>query len=911
MQNTNHTFTPKPDEQVHLTDYLNVIKRRKWIVIIFFLTVVGIVTIKSYKTTPVYKATTKIMIERNAPSLVNEKIAPHQSWFDDFLQTQYNLLRSRSLTRNVIEDLQLRKYRLSKWKDKKPGYLTLALNGVRNYTAFVVDKIKSLFSSSGAKPQEVPSRPPKTKRKSNLLNKDPVVNWYLFNLEIVPIVGSRLVNISFKDESPEMTALIANRHALTFIKRNADLQRSTSQEALNWLKTQLQEQKARVEASERAIYEYTKSKNIISLEERQNIVSQKLLELNSTLTRAKSDRITKEATYDQLKAFTTKNEDLFSLPEIKRDAAIQNLRNQLVQLKSRRLELATTYGPKHPKMKEINSSIKKLEEEIGIELHRLRKVIKAELDRAITLEKSIQRALNAQKQAALSLNEKAIDYDMLQREAQTNRNIYDILLKQAKEISLTNDMETSNIRIVDEAEIPSSPFEPNILKNIFLAVILGLFMGMGLAFFTEYMDSNVKTTADITRLGIPVLGTMPYDKSLGRGKTDTFLLPDGSLDKQKKHPVANYHYYSNYFPTTISLIQKGVPSQVLMVESATAGEGKTTVLAKAAVNLAKAGLRVAMIDADFERPSLHNLFGFENDGGLQNTMKRMITKQIHYGNLTEYSMDDLFFLIDLKKQSGQLIATNNSQEMTAVFKNGHLLHIKSKDSPLASRLGTMLLHGGFIKESQLQEALERNQRTGQPLGYILINSGYLNRDKLQGPLKLQMEENLQKLFSWKQGTFVFSTDNTETYQDERIYFDEDYNPIIRRLGRLTGNRLLENEIFSYFRSTQESNLSFLPAGRASTTIYGPIHFMLLGKFLDIIKRRFDVVLIDAPPVLASANAVALSSLADGVIFVVKSGHLSVKAINEATTSLKEANVNIVGTVLNQVKVKKGYDHYYK
>jgi hypothetical protein len=249
--------------------------------------------------------------------------------------------------------------------------------------------------------------------------------------------------------------------------------------------------------------------------------------------------------------------------------------------------------------------------------------------------------------------------------------------------------------------------------------------------------------------------------------------------------------------------------------------------------------------------------------------------------------------------------------MCYVFENGRLFHLQSPDFPFANRLGAMLLRGGFITEGQLKDALERNKRTGQPLGYILINAGYVNQDRLKGPLKFQMEEHLLKLFSWKQGTFVFESGNVvETYVDEKLYFKEDYTPTINSLGHIAGSCLLESTVLSNVKSLNGSNLSLLPAGIEHTKPEGPLNFTLFARFLDILKQHFDVVLVDAPPLLeAIGDTRSFLSLVDGVVFVIKSGHVSVKLAHEATTYIKESKTKIIGAILNQVKTDNTYYRY--
>ena len=323
------------------------------------------------------------------------------------------------------------------------------------------------------------------------------------------------------------------------------------------------------------------------------------------------------------------------------------------------------------------------------------------------------------------------------------------------------------------------------------------------------------------------------------------------------------------------------------------------------MDLSNAGFRVLMIETDHHRPTLLNLFGFgedEADGGLISAMEDVLSNTIHAGGLSDYSVDDLFFLIALKKQNGQLCVTENSQEMMIRFENGCPIHIQSENSPLTNRLGATLLRGGFITEEQLEDALDRHKRTGKPLGYILVNAGYIAQNQLRGPLKLHMEENLQKLFSWKSGTFLFKPEAIEKYEDERICFAEDYSPIIDHLGHMAGNCLLERAALSYVQTGIQSNLSILPTGSGlpgSIRLYGKVYLMILEKFLDILKQRYDLIFMDAPPLLEMGGATGLATLADGVVMVTKAGHLSVKVLNEATANLRETKANILGVILNQ------------
>lgn len=829
--------TPIFPNQVHLIDYLNIIRKRKWVAIFFLLGVICMVTIASLLTTPVYKATVQLIIEEQASFMKGMTDIAHTDIRDmEYAQTQHNILTSRSLAKNVIENLKLIKD-LTKIPTVLSGTSSVSLNAQETQMSRMVD-------------------------------------WYLNHLEIVPILGTHLVNVGFLSSSPEMAARVANAHARTFIERSMQEQRLFSQVALDWLKEQIQSQKIKVEKSQQAINEYK---------------------------------------YEKLGALSIEDESIFSLPEIKESVVIQEFYKKLTELKTRKSEMVNKYGPKHPRMIEIDSSIKQLDQGIVDEVQTIRRKIKAELEQIIALEKNIQRIQGVQQQESVLREEKTINYNMLNIASESNRDIYDVLLKHANEISLTGNIQRNNIRIVDEAEVPFLPVKPRIFLNILLSIILGSTFGIGFCFFLEYMDRKIRTPDDVMkRLGLSVIGMIPYDKGLKTNKMSSLAWGEPYEKQRRDEDISAQFQYcdiSDRLIAKLPFIHSGMSGQSFVVESTTSGEGKTTVLAKMAISLSRGGFRVVMVDADLQQPSLHHLFGIKNGNGagLMNVMNRMLSHEIREGTLNACSIDDLFYLIALRKQSGRLFITSDSQSMTAVFVNGRLLNIQNRDNQFANRLGTMLLRGGFITDEQLKDALDRNQRTGLPLGYILINSGYVNHDQLRGPLKLQKEEYLQKLFSWKQGSFTFELCGVEAYEDKMIYYEDDCSPIINRLGQISGSRLLEREMLSYVKHINGTNLSILPAGEGGLNFNSPACFALFSKFLSLLRQRFDVILVDTPPILNAGNtATTLLSLVDGVIYVIKAGHVSLDLINKAIGTIKESKSKIVGTVLNQVKAENSY-----
>lgn len=873
-------------QEAHLSDYLEILNRRKWIAILLFIVIVGGVTAFSLLATPQYEATVKLLLG-GQPTLANP-LGENSGRLPErtlYYKTQVDMLSNRTLARKVIGDLSLE-------------------------DIFSQEPKRRILMAFAAIKQPKNENPTKTASDTQTDSKrepsSKAIDRYLKHLSVSPIQDSSLVNVIFTGPDPELITQIVNRHAQAAIESAVRQHQSHAQEALDWLKAQIEEQKNEVESSQRAIHDFKKKHNVLSLEDTQIIFSQEIQELNSALTRAKSERITKQAAYLQLRQISKNHQNVMLMPEISNYSVIQNLRNQLIDLKSQKFEMGTKYGPKHPKMQELDNGIRQIENEIDLEVKRLETTIKAELDRATAIERSIIQSLNEQKQIAMNLGERAIDYEVLKQKAESSQDIYDFLLKQSEEIGLSSAIRSSNMRLVDKAEVPIDPVTPKVVLNVLIAVFLGLFTGTGCAFFFEYLDNTVKTPMDVAvRLGLPVLGMIPFQKSLQGKKATTPLIAEETNPTKDRISLPIYHI-SNRLPDELRSPAEGLFGKVLIVESVTMNEGKTTVITRIASNLTEAGLRVLLVDCDFQRPSLHKLFEVSNGGGLGRSIDRIMSQDLANGSLDQFSMDDLFFLVGLKKKSGHLMVKNEGQAFVAHFHNGVLVHIQNQKNPENSRIGTMLLNGGFISKNQLDDSLARHRRTGQPLGYILVNAGYISREKLRGPLRLQIEEYIQKLFSWKNGTFSFKPGIIHIYENEKIFFEEDYTPIIHNLGRIENSQFIEKELFSHITALEKEDLYLLPAG-TSHKLIGSLNQVLMKKIFEKLRQRFDVVLIDTPPLDAASGIESIFQLADGIVLVIKAGHLSVKILNGAINHLPQEK--IIGTVLNEAKFDR-QPYYY-
>jgi succinoglycan biosynthesis transport protein ExoP len=874
-------------QRAYLQDYLEILARRKWIFISIFISIVGIVALVSVFISSRYEAVVRILIGMQ-PTLMNPvgENSVHDPERGLYFQTQVNLLASRSLAIKVIGDIGLDKVS------------TMAASSQSSMSFAVVKQSQQSNASKWGNAES---------RNKEYLPNGKLLKWYLKHLKVTPIKDSCLVDISFRGTNPVLITQIINKHANAAIEYAVQQHQNQAKEAHDWLRKQIDDQKKVVENTQMEIYKFKKKYNVLTIEDQQTNFSKDFQELNNSFSRAKSERISKEAAYRQLLNIAKHKKDVLLIPEIANYSIVQNMRNQLADLMYKKIEMNSKYGPKHPKMKEINDGIQQLKNQIATEIDRLEMAMAADVDRAKAIENSIAAVLNKQKEIALSMREKSIEYEVLKQQADSAKEIYDFLLKQSEQLGLSSVISSSNMRIVDSAEIPLDPVSPKIYLNILIAVFLSLFIGTGLTFLVDYLDNTVKTIDDITnRLGLPILGLIPYQRVRHQKNGVTSFLKSLTGQKEKKSENNTLYHIASRLPEKLRSRTDGFYGRVLVVESITEGEGKSCVATRIASNLAESGQRVLLVDCDFHCPSLNELCNLSKDVlGLGHFIDLILSYKLSEGTLSEYSVDDLFFFIGLKRLSGHLMIKQEDQTFIAHFQHGVLLHIQHQNNPENNRIGTMLLNAGFINKTQLEDALNRHRRTGQPLGYILVNTGCIGRDKLRGPLRLQNEEYIQKIFSWKSGEFQFKHGMIRIYENEKIFFEEDYSALINNLGRIDISNFFEKELFSHIAQYNSDNLYLLLVGKSDKPI-SPFSPVVMEKVFEKLRLNFDVILVDAIPINETSGIQSTFSFADGIILVVKSGHLKLKTLKNGINQLPYEK--IIGTVLNQAKFKTEDDY---
>jgi capsular exopolysaccharide synthesis family protein len=435
------------------------------------------------------------------------------------------------------------------------------------------------------------------------------ISSFLNRVNVTPVRNSRLVEVSFRSQDPAIAAKVANGIANTYIDQNLEFRLGASRDASAWLGQQLEEQRRQVESAETALQQYREQNDALSVEDRQNIVVQKLADLNSAVTKAKTDRLLKESMYRQLAAIEKNSSAVDTFPAILANQFIQQQKAELASLQRQQAQLGEKLGDRHPEMLRIQSAIQSSQMKLEGEIAKVVQGVRTEYQAAQAQEQSLTSALEAQKGEALSMNRKAIDFGVLERDVESSKQIYQSLLQRAKETGVSGALKTSNIRVVDAADVSTDPVSPRRMLNLLIGLLAGAVCGVGVAFFFEYMDNRIKTPEELQHLGLPSIGLIP--KLTGPHSGDP-LINNGV--------PANFSEAFRGLRTNVmfSFAEEGARS--IVVTSTGPGEGKTTVATNLALGMAMAGQRVLLIDADMRRPRVHEALRMEREPGLSNLL---------------------------------------------------------------------------------------------------------------------------------------------------------------------------------------------------------------------------------------------------------------------------------------------------
>jgi polysaccharide biosynthesis transport protein len=681
----------RPKFQDQFFKYLGLALKHRWLILACCLSGLFIGLLVTFTATPIYRATASIKIDLEAARVVKLDTVQAQEGIGDpdaqrFYQTQYELLRSRSLAERVASNLDLHD---DGFANPRPSSSWGKL-------------LRMIFPEKSGAKLDLAQR------------KAAVASLIQGGLSVVQAPNSSIVRISFDYPDPVWAQTIANAVADGFTNFNLERRYGSSAYARQFLEKKLAELKVKLEDAEKALVAYAEKEQIITSKskDQQPLADSDLVSLNNALQQVRTDRIRAQEQWEQ--ASQTKD---FVLPQVLSDKSIQALREKRALLVSDYQEKLAMFKPDYPDMRRLKAQIAQFDAEIERAGNVIKGSLKAHYESLRQQEEMLQKNTEEARGKVLTDRNKNIQMQILQRDADSTRTLYEGLLQQYKDIGVASATGANNVAVIDRAQVPGAPYKPSLLKNLQLWFMLGL-VGAGIAIAgLEIWDDTFKSPEDIEdQLGLTVLGLIP------RIKEDVF-------EALRTSPVSGISEAYRSLRTALQFsTSDGLPKS-LVVTSPNPGEGKSTTSAALAINFAQLGMKVLLIDADLRNPSAHHLLNREAESGLTNLLVGAAGAQ---EVLQATDVSNLMFMAagPVPPNPAELLAGHNMTKLlTTASENFDIVIVDAPpvlglaDAPLLTSIatGTLLVLGaGETRRGVVKAALKRlHFARAQVIGVVL------------------------------------------------------------------------------------------------------------------------------------------------------------------------------------------------
>jgi uncharacterized protein involved in exopolysaccharide biosynthesis/Mrp family chromosome partitioning ATPase len=904
---------PEQEQTIHLTEYYHILLKRKWLILASLILVSTLTAFITFRMMPVYQATCIMVIEqeRTTSPLTGERIE-YDGWYTQSLQfsTHAKLITSRSVILQVIKKLKLNQPQKEK---------NLEISPIKAYFSSLKHNIRILLGQSVEDP---------TPREL----QDRLINGIKSTINVETVEDTHLLNINTYSHDPDLAKNMANAVAKSYIEFNLENRISSSRSTLSWMSDQLYEIQKKLEDAEEEFLAFKQQEKLFSLEGRQEGIAGKIGNLNDIYIETRNRRLEADTKLKELGRVDQSRVDALHVRTLINNPLIESLYRQLLESEIELSRLSKVYKSKHPKISQIKSSIENAREKFRAEIQKEVKNLKVEQAILTQKELALKKTIEDFESDALTTNRKELKYTILQRNVDTHQRLYDILLQRIEESNITGDIDVSNIRIAEAAVTPVAPIKPNKSMQMMLGIILGLMTGIVLAFLREYLDKTLRTEEDIQRyLDLPVLAVVPEaEKGNYQPPKNPAPAEDPPMIINQRNQVesAGVKILQNVFLETYAshssfaeayrLLRTNIPFssmdkriQSFVVTSAVDNEGKTLTVANTAYTIAQSGKSVLMIDADLRKSTLSKIVLSSDSPGLTGLLSEVFSTEVNKGSLSEFQIGDLFRLLAMQKKTGVLSLSQENEKIELLFYSGQLVDLNWITRPEDEKLASVLIANRMITLEQSEQAFAQQKATGQKLGFILLNNGTLKKEELAGPLSMQMMEGLRKALGFNRGSFSFK-DRPESDFEPSAFDPVDFSQIYKQL--IIGEEpmaYLKQKINKAIVETHIKNLFLLPAGNIPPNPSELLSSDRMSFLLSILQKRFDLLVIDSPPIVPASDALLVASHVTGVLLVVKAGSANRDLVTKTVGQLRMAQVNIFGVALNRVDIKKpGYYKYY-